>query len=153
MFKVDVDNLDAYFKFDSQRKRDLDGLDSLINKAAPKLKRYFHAGTPAGQPGMRFKMIGYGPYYYASRTGVRVLWPAIGVALQKNYVSAYIAVQKNGRPIIDFYAGSLGELRTGNCNFSFDSFDKLNTQALTAMLAEIQDLFLQPDGIPGRIMA
>jgi hypothetical protein len=57
MFRVDVETLEAYFAFDPKREADLRRLDALITKAAPCLKRYFHKGTPAGEPGMRFKMI------------------------------------------------------------------------------------------------
>jgi hypothetical protein len=64
MFRVDVETLEAYFAFDPKREADLHRLDVLIRKAAPSLKCYFHKGTPAGEPGMRFKMIGYGKSFY-----------------------------------------------------------------------------------------
>lgn len=60
MFKVDAENLRAYFAFDPARKAALLKLDAAIRRAAANLTRHFHRGTPAGQPGMRFKMIGYG---------------------------------------------------------------------------------------------
>ena len=75
------------------------------------LKRYFHKGTPAGEPGMRFKMIGYGESFYRATTGENVEWPVVGVALQKNYISVYFAVTKRGAAVTDPYAGRLGELR------------------------------------------
>jgi hypothetical protein len=64
MFRVDVDSLKDYLDFDLERKSDLRKLDMLIRRSAPGLKRYFHTGTPAGEPGMRFKMIGYGKFQY-----------------------------------------------------------------------------------------
>jgi hypothetical protein len=72
-----------------------------------------HEGTPAGEPGMRMKMIGYGKFRYEVQSGQTVEWPIIGVALQKNYISVYVAIRKNGRPIVETYAGELGELRSG----------------------------------------
>src|SRR5262245_36996945 len=87
MFKVEADSLDAYLKFDPQRRVELEKLDALLRRSAPKLKRHFHSGTPAGEAGMRMKMIGYGRFRYASRSGGMVDWPVIGVALQKNYIS------------------------------------------------------------------
>ena len=72
MFRVDVDSLEAYFAFDPKREGDLRRLDALISKAAPSLKRHFHKGTPAGEPGMRFKMIGYGKSFYHATTGEKV---------------------------------------------------------------------------------
>jgi hypothetical protein len=75
MFRVDVETLEAYFAFDPKREADLRRLDALISKAAPSLKRYFHQGTPAGAPGMRFKMIGYGKSFYHATKGEKVEWP------------------------------------------------------------------------------
>ena len=59
MFRVDADSLKEYFVFDPEREIELQKLDRLIRSSASGLKRYFHRGTPAGEPGMRFKMIGY----------------------------------------------------------------------------------------------
>src|SRR5579863_8920502 len=112
MFRVDVDSLEDYFDFDLMRTSDLQRLDKLIRRSAPGLKRYFHRGTPAGEPGMRFKMIGYGKsQYLAAGAGTYVEWPAVGVALQKNYISVYLSVMKDGAPLLASYAGKLGELR------------------------------------------
>jgi hypothetical protein len=89
MFRVDVETLEAYFAFDPKREADLHRLDGLLRNAAPSLKRYFHAGTPAGELGMRFKMIGYGKSFYRATAGETVEWPVVGVALQKNYISIF----------------------------------------------------------------
>ena len=68
---------------------------------------------------MRFKMIGYGKFHYqAARSEMFIEWPAVGVALQKNYISVYISVLKKGTPLLASYAGTLGELRSGGNNFS-----------------------------------
>ncbi len=137
MFKVDGPSLQAYLDFDPRRKRDLLQLHVLIAEAAPALKRHFHAGTPKGQGGMRFKVIGYGPFHYMASSGGRVAWPVIGVALQKNYISVYLAVTKDGAPILRGYAGRLGELRSGGNNFSFEAFDDLDATVLSSLVAEI----------------
>lgn len=142
MFRVDVDSLEDYFNFDPGRKSDLQQLDALIRKSAPELKRYFHQGTPAGEPGMRFKMIGYGKFHYlAARSGKSVQWPAIGVALQKSYISVYFSIVKDGAPLVQSYAGKLGELRSGPNNFSFRSFQDLDHRALAALLREADQTF------------
>ena len=152
MFKVDVDSLDAYFAFDPTRRPDLTALDRAIRTSAPRLTRYFHAGTPKGEPGMRFKMIGYGPFHSASTSGMAVRWPAIGVALQKNYISVYIPVRKNGAPLIDAYADRLNATRTGIGNFSVETVDQLDAAALADLLAETQLLFeTDPNCLPNRI--
>jgi hypothetical protein len=141
MFRVDVDNLQSYFDFDPKRRTDLQKLDKLVRESAPGLKRYFHRGTPPGQPGMRFKMIGYGRFQYLARSGKSVEWPVVGVALQKSYVSVYLSVAKNGVPLLQAYSGKLGELRSGRNNFSFEKYEDLVTPVLSSLFAEAEKMF------------
>ena len=72
---------------------------------------------------MRFKMIGYGRSHFLAKSGQQVEWPVVGVALQKNYISVYLSVTKDGALLVKFYAGRLGECRMGRDNFSFVRFD------------------------------
>jgi hypothetical protein len=141
LFRVEADTLAEYFAFDPARKADLMKFDALIRKAAPSLKRYFHRGTQAGEPGMRFKMIGYGRSSYRATSGLRVEWPVVGVALQKNYISAYFAVRKDGAPLTSAYAGRLGESRMGRNNFSFERFDDLSKAAVSSLIAETAAIY------------
>ena len=142
MFRVEVDSLKEYLDFDPKRRIDLQKLDRLIKRSAPGLKRYFHKGTPAGEPGMRFKMIGYGKSrYFAARCEKYVEWPAVGVALQKNYISVYLSIMKDGAPLLQSYAGKLGECRAGGNNFSFETFDDLDQRMMASLLAEADQLF------------
>lgn len=129
MFKVDADSVEAYFAFDPARRGDLEGLDALIQAAAPQLERYFHAGTPAGMPGMRFKMVGYG--LTVSANGVE--WPRVGVALQKNYISVYV----QAAAVLEEYRGGLGELRMGQGNFSFVRFGDLKANVVKEFLGKV----------------
>jgi hypothetical protein len=141
MFRVDVKTLHEYFAFDPERRADLEKLDQLIRMAAPQLKRYFHRGTPVGQPGMRFKMIGYGRYHYVASNGTRVEWPTVGVALQKNYISVYFGLKNAGTPVTDSYRGRLRGLRFGKNNFSFKAYEELDTRVLSKLFAEAGRLF------------
>jgi hypothetical protein len=150
MFRVEADSLDAYLNFDPERKKHLLGLDKVIRSSAPNLKRFFHAGTPAGEPGMRFKMIGYGQFHYPTKSGARVAWPVIGVALQKNYISVYFAIAIDDKPVVDPYVGKLGELRSGINNFSFQSFDELEPKALAALFADAASIFETDPDNPAR---
>lgn len=90
---------------------------------------------------MRFKMIGYGPFDYRARSGEPVRWPVIGVALQKNYISVYFAVSKDGEPVTAAYLGRLNETRAGRGNISFVRFNQLDRVALAQLVAETQTLF------------
>ena len=152
MFQVRADSLQGYLDFDPARKADLLRLHELIRTSAPALKRYFHKGTPAGEAGMRMKMIGYGKLRYATKSGDAVEWPVIGVALQKNYISIYIAVTKAGAPIVSAYAGKLGEKRVGRNNFSFERFDDLQTAEVSSVFADVAKIFEDDPENPIRYM-
>jgi hypothetical protein len=152
MFQVRAASLQSYLDFDPARKSDLLRLHDLIRRSAPGLKRYFHKGTPAGEAGMRMKMIGYGRLRYATRSGDKVDWPAVGVALQKNYISVYVAVTKAGVPIVSTYAGRLGEKRVGRNNFSFERFDDLQTAAVSSLFAEVAKILESDPENPVRYM-
>jgi hypothetical protein len=152
MFRVTADSLAAYLDFDPQRKPDLVRLHALIRETAPALKRYFHNGTPAGEADMRMKMIGYGKFRYAIKSGKSTEWPVIGVALQKNYISVYVAVTRDGAPIVRAYAGKLGEFRAGGNNFSFERFDALNATTLSSLFAEVAGIFQADPENPVRYM-
>jgi len=141
MFQVQADSLESYLSFDPQRREDLDKLDALIRKAAPGLRRYFHTGTPAGEPGMRMKMIGYGKFQYVTQSGTSISWPVIGVALQRHYISVYVSVTKDGLPIVRSYAGALGELRIGRNNFSFERFSDLRSQSVFELCRQIGKIY------------
>ena len=150
MFRVAADSLEAYLDFDPTRKPELLALDALIRKGAPKLARYFHQGTPAGEAGMRMKMIGYGKFRYTIKSGKSVEWPVIGVALQKNYMSVYLSLTRNGAPLLDAYAGTLGETRSGHNNFSFVAFDALDRGRLSELIAEAARIFAADPANPER---
>lgn len=152
MFRVDADSLQAYLDFDPQRTADLRKLDALVRKAAPGLKHHFHTGTPVGEAGMRMKMIGYGKFRYAIKSGKTTLWPVIGMALQKNYISVYVAVTKDGAPIVSTYAGRLGEKRRGDNNFSFEAFGDLDSQAVSALFDEVGRIYSADPEYPVRYM-
>ena len=152
MFRVTADSLASYLDFDPARKPDLLKLHKLMIMAAPALERYFHKGTPAGEAGMRMKMIGYGKFRYAIKSGKTTEWPVIGVALQKNYISVYVTVTKAGAPLAPAYEGKLGELRMGGNNFSFVRFDDLRSLALASLFAEVGSIFRSDPENPVRYM-
>ena len=152
MFRVDVDSLEAYLAFDPKRKAELVKLDRVIRKSAPNLKRHFHAGTPAGEAGMRFKMIGYGKFRYAIKSGKTTSWPVIGVALQKNYISVYMAVTKDRQSLVRQHAEKLGARRSGGNNFSFEAFDDLDAGQLAKLFSEAGAIFKADAENPVRYM-
>jgi hypothetical protein len=99
---------------------------------------------------MRMQMIGYGRFHYAIKSGKAIAWPVIGIALQKSYISIYIAVTRQDVPIVQAYAGQLGELRMGRNNFSFERFDDLEIAGVSALFAEVADIFAKDPENPVR---
>jgi len=114
-----------------------------IRKTVPGLKRWFYAGAPADGPGMRMSLIGYGSFQYEVKSGQRVTWPIVGLALQKNYISLYTSVIKDGAPITERHKGALGELRSGRGNFSFVTFAQLSASGVIALLNDIDSTLRQ----------
>jgi hypothetical protein len=151
LYRVTADNLAAYLDFDPARKADLARLHELLRSAAPELKRYFHKGTPAGEAGMRMKMLGYGKFHYAAKSA-KVEWPVIGVALQKNYISVYVALTRAGKPIVAAYAKGLGAARVGHNNFSFEKIDDIDARAVSSLFSEIAHTYRADPENPVRYM-
>ena len=139
MHKVQASTLDEYFNADPARKSDLEALDALIRETAPRLNRWFYGGASDGKPGMRMCLIGYGAFQYEMKSGDRVEWPILSMALQKSYLTLYTSVFKGDAPIVDDYIGRLGELRAGVNNFSFVTFDQLDRDAVAALIKDIDD--------------
>ena len=136
MYKVQAKSLAEYFASDPERRSDLEALDAVVRRTAPRLTRWFYPGVKAGEAGMQFKMIGYGVTEYRAKAGTK--WPIIGVALQKNYISVYITARKSDTSFItQDYRGELGESRMGRSNFSFERFAQLNHEAVAALVKEI----------------
>jgi hypothetical protein len=152
MFRVDADSLETYLAFDPTRTAELEALNALLRRTAPGLKCHFHAGTPAGEAGMRMNMIGYGRFQYAIKSGKTTSWPVIGLALQKNYISIYVSITRGRKPLVSCYAGKLGELRAGNNNFSFQKFADLNAPVVGSLFAEAAAIFKADKENPVRYM-
>ena len=137
MFRVEVASVEEYFNFDPARRAELLAFNGLMATHAPSLECYFHGGAPAGDPGMRFKMIGYGRFQYPASSGALVAWPVVGLALQKNYISVYLSVSKGPAPVLAAYALELNAARSGRNNFSFKRLSDLNRPILEALIAEV----------------
>lgn len=87
------------------RRRELEIVDRVIREAAPELERQLYAGPS-------ITMIGYGSVDWESRSGQGV-WPLIGMASQKQYVSLYVAASKDGATIAEHYRDRLGRTNNG----------------------------------------
>ena len=147
MYRVQAETVDEYFNAGGDRKQSLIEIDRHITENAPQLTRWFY-NVSADQPGMTFKMISYGKFSYAHTAQAIVEWPVIGVALQKNYLSVYVSITKNGKPILDYYRDRLRCLRSGNNNFSFEDFHDLDVTVLGELIVEIGQIFAKDPSNP-----
>ncbi|UMP04824.1 DUF1801 domain-containing protein [Amycolatopsis sp. EV170708-02-1] len=140
MFTVAASNLEEYFAADPAREADLRAVDRLVREAAPELKREFFGGTGAGKPGMGMSLIGYGKFQYRVKSSSEPIdWPIVGLALQKNYLSLYVAAVRNDRYLVEDYAGRLGKVGLGQNCVRFKKAGDLDESGLGALLHHVQD--------------
>ena len=140
MFMVNAGSREVYFAFDPAREDDLRAIDELIRGAAPSLERWFVTGTPDGQPGMNMTMIGYGQYQYTVKSSdVAIVWPILGLALQKNYISLYNSANGEGEPFTCGYAGRLGRAKVSKRGFvTFVGPNDVDLRVLAEMISAIE---------------
>lgn len=138
MFKVEASSIGEYFSADPAREADLRAVDRLIRSAAPGLTRRFFGGTADGSPGMSMKLIGYGLFQYQVRNQ-SVDWPVIGLALQKNYLSLYVAAVEDDTYVVERYAGRPGKVSMGRNNIRFKTYADLDHETLSELVAYIGD--------------
>jgi len=142
MYKVSAHSRQEYISEATRAGRDIEALDMFIRESAPDLQPWFYDVGPH-DPGMTFKMLGYGMFTYKPKKSAAdmIQWPVIGVAIQKNYISIYISITRDDKPLLDFYRTDLGCTRSGNNNFSFETFGQLDKDALKKLLQEVETIF------------
>ena len=151
MFRVNAATRSEYLAATGGPGSDLHRLDAFIRDHAPSLEAWFYDVGP-DQPGMTFKMLGYGRFSYRPRQDRDELveWPVIGVAAQKNYSSVYLSVTIDGRPVLDAYRAELNCTRSGRNNFSFTTFDQLDQAALGNLIEEVANIYSDDPDNPMR---
>lgn len=87
------------------KKEDLICLDNFIVEQVPMLYRrlLLHGNSP---------MIGYGKLKVMDKKYTSE-WPFIGIVVKKNYISIFIAANRNGTPLPQIYAERLGKVGIG----------------------------------------
>jgi hypothetical protein len=138
MFTVDATTLTEYFAADPVREPELRQVDKAIRAAAPGLKRYLFTGTGSGRPGMSMTMIGYGRFHYRVRASEKPIdWPVLGLALQKNYISLYVAAVIGDRYLVEDYADRLGKAKVGRNMVRFRRAEEMDPAAFAELLGRI----------------
>ncbi|WP_344425677.1 DUF1801 domain-containing protein [Amycolatopsis minnesotensis] len=139
MYHVEASSLAEYFAYDPAREHDLRAVDEVVRAAAPGLERHFFTGTGTGKPGMSIKMIGYGTFRYRVKASPEPIdWPVVALALQKNYLSLYVAAVEGGEYLLNQYAGRLGKVGVGQNCARFEKAADLDTGVLTELARRIE---------------
>ena len=131
--KVAAKNKTEYLAAAGDRAPDLKRLDKVIRAAAPNLEPFFlEAGAMTG--------LGYGRYHYRYASGREGDFCVVGLANQKNYMSLYVCVTKDGKYLAERYGKRLGKANCGKSCIRFKKLDDLDLDAVTALLKEAGQL-------------
>jgi hypothetical protein len=126
--RVDATTIEEYFALAGDREADLRAVDRIIGEAAPDLERTLFAGPS-------ITMIGYGSMEWGRPSGSGA-WPVIGVALQKQYISLYVAATKDGEMLAEHYANRLGRTSNGKSCIRFRRLDDVDADELANAMAD-----------------
>jgi hypothetical protein len=131
--KLVAHSREEYFNAAGDRGPILRELDKVIRKAAPKLKPFFiETPTMAG--------LAYGSYHYKYASGREADWPVIGLGVQKNHLSLYVCVAKNGQYLAEIYRESLGKVSCGKSCIRFKKIEDLNLDVVRKLCSEAAEL-------------
>lgn len=126
--KNELDSVEVFIDNIEARQEDIRKLDKFIVKVAPHLKREIldAAGIP---------MIGYGELI-KDKKGSKI-WPLIGVASKSNYISIFVAGEKEGIPLPQIYdKDKLGKVNNGKKCIRFKNIDDLNLNEMENLIKD-----------------
>lgn len=121
--KLQAATIDEYFEVAGDKGDDLEEIDRIITETAPELKRQLFTGPS-------ITMIGYGEMSWERPSGSGV-WPLIGVAAQKQYISIYVAAVKDGETLAERYQDRLGKTNNGKNCIRFRRLDDIDPDELS----------------------
>ncbi len=137
--KVEANSIEQLIELAGPRAAELRSLDAFIVESAPDLKRQLFAGPS-------ITMIGYGEMTWKTMS-VSGIWPLLGVAPQKRYVSLYVAADRESVPLTLLYKDRIGHVTLGKNCIRFTRFDRLNLEELRSF---IRDVVAWGDAQPGK---
>lgn len=130
--KVIAKSREDYFRQTGERQDDLRAVDNLIQEHAPSLTPFF---LKAGGT-----FLGYGPYHYKYASGREGDWAIVLLANQKNHMSLYICVAKDGHYLPELYKDALGRVNCGKSCIRFKKLTDLNLASFKTLLKEAEKL-------------
>jgi hypothetical protein len=135
--KLPAKTAEELFQAAGERGDDLRAVDSAVRAAAPQLERYVFGG-------MGSTMLGYGKYHYRYASSREGDWCVIGLAPQKNYLSLYVCMVRDGKYLPELYAERLGKVSVGKSCIRFKKLADLNMTAVEEIVAEAAELSKDP---------
>lgn len=126
--KVEARTIDELIENSGPQADSLRRLDCLIMEAAPGLPRRLFAGPS-------ITMIGYGELIWENMSSSGV-WPVIAIAPQKHHISMYVAAEREGTPLVQFYDDRLGRTNNGKNCVRFRRFEDLDEDALARLVRD-----------------
>jgi hypothetical protein len=131
--KIAASSRKEYFAASGDREASLRKLDRLIRKAAPTLKPFFLETAS-------MTMLGYGKLHYKYPGGREGVWAFIGQAAQKNNISLYGCVVRDGRYLPEIYNKRLGKVSCGKSCIRFKRFEDLDVATVEEICREAAQL-------------
>lgn len=131
--KISAETIDEYFAATGEREASLRQIHDLIKEEVPELDAYLFDG-------MSITMIGYGSMHYRTKSGLENDWPIIGLANQKNYISLYVCLVKDGEYLAEIYSKKLGKVNCGKSCIRFKKASDLNFDAVKILLKDAAEL-------------
>lgn len=117
---------------------DIAALDARIAAVMKGAERVLWEGKFWG--GSDQRIIGYGEYTYANRSGKTVDWFVVGLAAQKNYITVFVNAAEDGAYVAERYADRLGKAQIGRSSVSFKRLSDIDLTVLLELVTRARDL-------------
>jgi hypothetical protein len=138
MEKTDRDIPEFIESIPEESRDDMRSLDATISKVMKGHDKVLYVGRLWG--GTDQEIIGYGTQKYRRSDKREVEWFAVGLALQKNYISIYINVVEDREYLSEKYGKDLGKVKVGKSSIGFRSLDDIDTTKLTSLLEKARGI-------------
>lgn len=125
---TELNSVEVFIDSIKNRQEDIKKLDEFIVSVAPELKR--EVLDAAGIP-----MIGYGELIKNDKG--KKIWPLIGLAAKSNYISIFVAGEKDGVSLPQIYdKDKLGKVNNGKKCIRFKNIDDLNLDEIKNLIKD-----------------
>ena len=127
--KIEANSIEEFFLASGDKEDDLRNMDRVISKLTPHLERKLFS-IPS------ITLLGYGEMPWNTSTVKDGVWPIIALAPQKNNISLYISVYKDGKTIPEIYNKKLGKVSCGKSCVRFKTVEDLNLDVLEQAIGD-----------------